>query len=156
MSFWPGVNWPSDRFSIVADIATILGLIASVIAAVNAARAGKAVRQLEEKYARRDLLPEIARQYQRLYDDLQLLLSRSPNARDANVKLSELEGILNSLESYLTQSERRVLRQIKQHLELIKKQPNSPDHYEKLLGLTAMFSMELDHIRIRDQWNSQL
>ncbi len=156
MSLWPGVNWPSDRFSVVADIATILGLIASVIAAVNAARAGKAVRQLEEKYARRDLLPDLVRQYQQLYDDLQLLLSRSPNARNANLKLSELEGTLNSLEPYLTWSEQRVLKQIKQLLKLIKRQPNSPNHYEKLLGLTAMFSVELDHIRIRDQWNSQL
>jgi len=98
---------------------------------------------------------EIARQYQQLYDELQLLLSRSPDARAANIKLSELEGILNSLESYLNKSERRVPRQIKQLLKLIKKQPNSPDHYEKLLGLTATFSMELDHITSRTQWNSQ-
>jgi len=156
MSFWPNVSWPSDRFSIITDGATLLGLVASFIAALNSARTGRAVRQLEEKYKRRDLLPRLAQSYQQLYGELQPLLSQSSDPRLAKTKLSELEGVLNNLERYLAKDERQTPNQIKQLLKLIASQPNSPNHYQNLLGLAATFSVELDRITSEIQWNSQL
>lgn len=154
MNFWPDAHWPSDRFSIIADGAALLGLVASFVAAFNSARTGRAVRQLEDKYERRDLFPELALKYQQLYGELQPLVTQSPDAPLVKVKLSELEGMLNNLEQYLAKNERQTPKQIKQLLKLIAEQPKSPDHYQNLLSLTAKFSVELDHITRRIRWNS--
>lgn len=156
MNFWPDAHWPSDRFSVVADIATLFGLVFSFAAALYSARTGQAVRQLNAKYKRRDLLPGLAQRYQQLYGELQLLVTQSPDTPLVKVKLSELEGMLNNLKQYLAKCERQTPEQINQLLKLITKQPKSPDHYQNLLSLTAKFSVELDHIARETRWNSQL
>jgi hypothetical protein len=154
--FWPSTYWPSDRLSLLADLGSFAGLAASVWAAIAASKSINAVRRLEGRYRRRDLLPEEVARYQEAFISLVPVLSNPPNSYAVSKSVGELKGRLNALQSYLRPEEMRTLKSVRDRITLIESEPKAPnhDHLQVLVSDASTLSAELDTIVGNVNWNN--
>lgn len=150
--------WPRDTAGQIADVTSALAFLASIGAAVYARLRGnttdKAVRELRQDFARRELLPDTARRYQALYLELAPLFSQPSDLQLVAQKLGEFRGMINSLDSYFDKAEKETLKPSRARLDLIAREPDKKEYLLELLGDAAALSVELDEIVKRITWNN--
>ena len=151
--------WPADTASQVADGVSVLAFVGSVVAGIYSKLRGntvdRKVAELRRDFERRDLLPANAERYQELYRELVPLLGKTADPMAVSQKLGQLRGMLNSLDSYLNEGEKRTVKVMMGHLNLIEKEPTAQSHFQALLHDAAALSVELEILVERVKWNSQ-